>query len=776
MRHKKTSSFRRRVILTAFAVIIGVGSVTGILPNSSQTVGAISADEYCKNQTVALRLAACKDGIIGTTPCSDYEIVGDTDPEAIKICQASAAAKAKDPTLGVATTTTTDSALTNEQQVYKNYIQASCAPFRNDTAAALWCLYGGLGKDGTEGKPKTIADCLSKAEIKNSNKNQTACIAGANAGQTYMSEKNGTTPNNNAANSGYNRNSILDQLDQSTDLSEYIDILHQTGQDKNVDTSKEPDDNPEYYINGAGKKQPIKVYPSGKENSPAIIFLNGGGWHANDHNSDRVMAGENGAQSPKERGYTALDVSYRYGSSGVYYQYEDVMRGIQHVINNADIYGIDPSKIVVWGDSAGGSLAMRAVSSGKSGAKVGVGWSPPTNAYTGLFRSYKSLMIGMDHSTCIPTDLAGLANVTDLLNGGSGEVAEYGQGLSSNSFDIFGGTFGNSGIGFNADSIGGGGALDVITQVLTAGQYAVQSSQNVESISSKLENGGIGGLGAGTIINLSAKKLNECLDNFNALSPALFASPETPPSFLAGFNTDDVVGPEQVTGMRDKLLGMGIRSEAMLLDGDPNGGTAAFGPNPGNHLDYDMRFVCPTMNFIDSIIQPDRGNTDCKTGVAENAGATPGGGGSPNSATSPGDSSNNGSNVNNSNQDSKAGNINNGAPNNADPCANIDTSTKGGKDDKRSCVQKNCIPNATRDGCIGATSPSGPTTQIAPSKPVCNSPSIYDEGSKSCVYYTAYKEYGQNQWGASHGCGDARFITKNNLGNSVCGVGSNAKF
>lgn len=428
-----------------------------------------------------------------------------------------------------------------------------------------------------------------------------------------------------------NKGSIQDILDETKSLSDYIDVLHQAGEFADADMNAESETYGKY-INGAGKKQDIHVDPSGKDNSPAIIIINGGGWHFNDQNDDYIRENKpdkthNRTQTgptAKQRGYTVFELTYRLGSSGVYYMFEDVMRGIKHVRDNADLYGIDPNKIALWGDSSGGSLAVRAGASGKSGAKVVAGWSPPTNAYTGLFRSYKSLFIGMDHSTCIPTDLAGLTNITDLITGGSGDVAEYGLGLSSNDF---------TSLGINADGKEPD-AIGTIMQILTAGQYAVKTGQNIEVISQQLEaayNNGKptissvmgSGLASG-IINMSPKKLIECIDNFNVLSPAMFASPESPPMFLAGFYSDDVVGPEQVTGMRDKLHTLGIKSEAQLLPGDPTKGTEMFGPNPGNHLDYDARFVCPTLNFIDSVIQPDRGQTNCDTGQTENLGSAGG--------------------------------------------------------------------------------------------------------------------------------------------------------
>jgi hypothetical protein len=422
-----------------------------------------------------------------------------------------------------------------------------------------------------------------------------------------------TSPSPSSTPSGAEQAQLQNLLDQADSLSQYIDILHQGGPDSGTDTSKETDNDYGSYINGAGKKQPIRVQPSGKPNSPVILFFNGGGWHGNDHTSDHV------APDALARGYTVMDVTYRYGSSGVYYMYEDVMRGIQHVLNNAEMYGIDPAKMAIWGDSAGGSLSMRANASGKSGAKVAVGWSAPTNAYTALFHSFQSFGIGMDHSTCIPTDLAGFTNFADLANGGSGDVAQYGQGLSSNDFSALG--ISGDANGFSAESFD---PLTLLTQGMIAGQNALSAAKDVESISNQISGGGVQGL-TGTAFNIASKKFGECLDNFNVLSPALFASPDSSPAFLAGFEDDGVVGPEQAYGMRDKLRQLGIKSDALILPGNEECRQSPTASGPagagGCHLGYWKDFVCATLNFVDSEIQPDRGTTNCATGVPENQGS-----------------------------------------------------------------------------------------------------------------------------------------------------------
>lgn len=630
----------RLFVLAAVVSVAGVGFLQSSNANAAQ-----SSNDYCNQYSTQSQKNACKDGIKGTD-CNDYAIT--FDQATADICSKAAKAKASGlisdtptftPTPSPSSSSSTSGA--KDQNAYKNAILLACAPYQNDTAAALWCLYGGLGQNGAEGKPQS--DCLTKNELRGSTNNQSACMTGSTAGKAYISSQN------SGSQTSKNPNSILDQLDSANSMTQVIDALHAVGPNANVNTGTAADNNYGSYVNGAGKQQAINVYPSGKANGPAIVFFNGGAWHANDGTSyclafgspmkNCAPSGDGGGDGgfgnfgppagggALQRGYTVIELTYRLGSSGVYYMFEDIMRGIRHVINNASLYNIDPGNVAIGGDSAAGSLSMRAAASGVSGAKAAIGWSAPTNGYTALFKSYKTFLLGMDHSTCIPTDLAGLTNFTDLLNGGSGNVAQYGQGLSSNDF---------SSLGLGGGTTGGDG-MGVITQVLTAAQYASETSQNVESISKQLEasyNNGSPSLGSitssglgGGVFNLASKKLTECIDNFNALSPALFASPNSAPSFLAGFDTDDVVDPQQLYDMRDKLRTLGIRSEVLVLRGDDDADYPIFGAST-NHLGYDPRFVCPTLNFLDSIMQPDKGQVNCGSGLPISSVGDNGGGSS----------------------------------------------------------------------------------------------------------------------------------------------------
>lgn len=153
------------------------------------------------------------------------------------------------------------------------------------------------------------------------------------------------------------------------------------------------------YLDACGGKQQIrltKAQANKGEKVPAIILVHGGGWFSDD-----------GIFSPSFQkriakwGFTTMRIKYRLMPGGVQEQLWDVQRAIRHVRENADKYGIDKNRIAVWGDSAGGSLAVRAGATGVTGVKAAVGWSAPTNAFRDLFNSYDGWVAGMYHSRCI---------------------------------------------------------------------------------------------------------------------------------------------------------------------------------------------------------------------------------------------------------------------------------------------------------------------------------------------------------------------------------------
>jgi acetyl esterase/lipase len=455
------------------------------------------------------------------------------------------------------------------QQQTKLTAEVYCRQF-TETSKNYACKDGWKGADCTD---YLITHDQSHVDVC-----QTSARKAAEVGSGGDSEESLGVPETNNSNNTDGLDTVEDLVTQIRDSQrDYVGKSKDPINDALVNSK--PDNKYGQYVNGKGDYQPLRITRKEGEGQPAIIFFNGGGWHTDDRVGDKV------APLAVQRGYTAIVATYRLGSSGVYYQFEDVMRAVKHVRDNAKMYGVDPSRIAVWGDSAGGSLAMRVAGSGKSGAAAAVGWSAPTNAYTALFKSPQSFAIGMDHSTCIPTDINGVLNAIDMLNGGEGNIPNEG-GLGNNNVDSF----------VNGDTLG------AVTEVLTLAERAQRNGVTSSSLSSGIS-GSSSGSGSGGGQNsrqLTSKMYLECLDNFTTLSPALYASPLTPPTFLAGFDTDILVGPDQLYQMRDKLRGMGVPSSVVTLPGVASPNTV-----PGeNHLDYNEAFVGPSLDFLDKYLHP----------------------------------------------------------------------------------------------------------------------------------------------------------------------------
>ncbi|EIZ80070.1 lipase [Novosphingobium sp. Rr 2-17] len=94
---------------------------------------------------------------------------------------------------------------------------------------------------------------------------------------------------------------------------------------------------------------------------PAIIFVHGGSYVNGDPKNDRnPIFGENDGFMAyvASRGYVVIPVTYRLADEGKWpSQLEDVKAAIRWVRGNAAKYGVDPQRIGVWGESAGGHIA-----------------------------------------------------------------------------------------------------------------------------------------------------------------------------------------------------------------------------------------------------------------------------------------------------------------------------------------------------------------------------------------------------------------------------------
>lgn len=158
--------------------------------------------------------------------------------------------------------------------------------------------------------------------------------------------------------------------------------------------------------------------PAPAEPAPAVVYLHPGGWRAGDRSSGLYPW-----ISPLlvANGYVAANVSYRLSgredlaanrtTAPFPAQLHDVKAAVRWLRAQSGTYGVDPDRIGVWGDSAGGQLA----------ALLGVTANRPD--LEGLCGSGGfSSAVGAVIMRCAPSDFVALpdaaAEVLDPLFGG----------------------------------------------------------------------------------------------------------------------------------------------------------------------------------------------------------------------------------------------------------------------------------------------------------------------------------------------------------------------
>jgi acetyl esterase len=97
----------------------------------------------------------------------------------------------------------------------------------------------------------------------------------------------------------------------------------------------------------------LDVYrPRTGKPSPAVLYVHGGGFSMLSKDTHRVMA-----LSLAHRGYTVFNINYRLGPRHTYpAPLEDACMAMQWVLDHAESWGADPSRLVLAGESAGGNL------------------------------------------------------------------------------------------------------------------------------------------------------------------------------------------------------------------------------------------------------------------------------------------------------------------------------------------------------------------------------------------------------------------------------------
>jgi acetyl esterase/lipase len=123
---------------------------------------------------------------------------------------------------------------------------------------------------------------------------------------------------------------------------------------------------------------------NGAGTRPAIVHFHGGGWRAGTRSSLGPVTDGFGLtpfEALAEAGFVVASADYRLSGEAVYpAQLHDAQAAVRWLRNHAADYGVDPTRIYAWGDSAGGHLAsLVGLISGDSPVAAVAAWYPPTD-------------------------------------------------------------------------------------------------------------------------------------------------------------------------------------------------------------------------------------------------------------------------------------------------------------------------------------------------------------------------------------------------------------
>ena len=130
---------------------------------------------------------------------------------------------------------------------------------------------------------------------------------------------------------------------------------------------------------------------------PVIIWIHGGGWTSGDKDLD-----PNDPQVRQVgRGYAVASINYRLSQQAKFpAQIEDCKAAVRWLRAHASNYNLDPSRIAVWGSSAGGHLAALLGTSGDvvelEGSEDNRGYSSRVNAVVDWFGPTDLLRMSAD--------------------------------------------------------------------------------------------------------------------------------------------------------------------------------------------------------------------------------------------------------------------------------------------------------------------------------------------------------------------------------------------
>jgi acetyl esterase/lipase len=125
----------------------------------------------------------------------------------------------------------------------------------------------------------------------------------------------------------------------------------------------------------------LDIHLPESEPAPVILFVHGGGWRAGSkaHFGPYLTEAQT-FERITDAGFAVVSVDYRLsGEAHFPAQVDDVRSALNWVRTSGASLGIDPSRIVLWGESAGATLASLVALEPASGVLGVIDWYGPSN-------------------------------------------------------------------------------------------------------------------------------------------------------------------------------------------------------------------------------------------------------------------------------------------------------------------------------------------------------------------------------------------------------------
>ena len=115
--------------------------------------------------------------------------------------------------------------------------------------------------------------------------------------------------------------------------------------------------------------------------APVILFLHGGGWRAGSKASfGPHLSAAQSFETITDAGFAVVSADYRLsGEARFPAQVDDVRAALAWVREAGADYGLDASRVILWGESAGGTLAALVALEPGSGVLGVVDWYGPSD-------------------------------------------------------------------------------------------------------------------------------------------------------------------------------------------------------------------------------------------------------------------------------------------------------------------------------------------------------------------------------------------------------------